>query len=157
MNDFVSVIKAVLTAATGEGETLEVFSGQIYTSIERPDIQLPAIIIEGASEEIIGAIGNTYTLIEGTADVLVAAERGESRNFETAAAFAEQYAKTVRQVLLAAGRLVTGSYPGGFLAANHYQIKLSKRIEYGYSILGTDSVITATGALQVSGRYDGTI
>ena len=87
----------------------------------------------------------------------MAAERGESGSFETSKSFAEEYTKTVRQVLLEAGRLVTDDYSGGFLVRNHYQLKLSKRIEYGYSILGTDAVVTPTGALQVSGRYDGTV
>lgn len=157
MNDFVDVLQDVLEAQTGEGETLEVFSGQIYTSVEVSDAQLPAIFVEGASEQIIGASGNGYTLIEGAVDILVAADRGESGDFETAKTFAERYVKTVRQVLLAAGRLVTGSYPGGFLARNHYQVKFPGRIDYGYMIIGTDGFTTPTGSLQVSGRYQGTV
>ena len=156
MNDFVSVLKAVLTAETGAGETLEVFSGQIYTSVEKPDAQLPAIFIEGASEEVKGALGDGYTLIEGTADILVASKRGESGDYETSKAFAEEYVKKVRQVLLAAGRLVTAGYPAGFLVRNYHQVKFPARIEYGYMIIGVAGFTTPTGSLQVSGRYQGT-
>ena len=155
MKNFVDVLKYVLEQETGEGEELEQFADQIYTSTEKPGMSFPAIILEGSYEEVSSSRNDAYILIDGQVDVLVVAKRVESGDWETAKEKAEIYAKKVRQVILAGGRLVTPDYSGGFLAAGHYQVSFAGRISYGYYVIDGENIQPA-GKMTVQGRYQGT-
>ena len=153
MNNFKTVLKELLEAETGEDGLLEGFT--IYKSVHVDRKSYPFIVLENRSEEEKAGLG-AYNLTEGIIEIVIAAARKPSENWESVTELLPQYVKTVKKILREAGRLVSTGYPDGFLAPGHYKVNFPEMTHY-YYYNWESSILTATAEFPVSAKYQATI
>lgn len=134
MNEFVSVIKEILTAETGAGELLE---GLAIFEEDHEGLSSPCCLIRPDIETTI-AQQNRYKSVEGRAllfaMVQINKRDGGATEWRDARVAADGWARKIEKIILRNPKLISATYTSGFTNLDQKTQLVSK--EYDFDVNG---------------------